>query len=48
MSNRLPNAQKVRMAHFAALPLQARSANWVKVKKPNAPAVAREAEEDWR
>jgi ATP-dependent DNA ligase len=25
-----------------------RSANWVKVKNPNAPAVAREAEEDLR
>jgi hypothetical protein len=25
-----------------------RSANWVKVKNPKAPAVTREAEEDWR
>jgi bifunctional non-homologous end joining protein LigD len=25
-----------------------RSPNWVKVKNPNAPAVMREAEEDWR
>jgi hypothetical protein len=24
-----------------------RSAHWVKVKNPNAPAVKREAEEDW-
>lgn len=25
-----------------------RSANWIKVKNPAAPAVTREAEEDWR
>jgi bifunctional non-homologous end joining protein LigD len=25
-----------------------RTMNWIKVKNPNAPAVKREAEEDWR
>jgi hypothetical protein len=46
-ADELEHGEAVAVARVGSIYRSGRSAHWVKVKNPKAPAVKREAEEDW-